>query len=113
LQADLGHILNASGVGAEIQLADLPASSHLLQLDEAERYELQLTGGDDYDLCFNIPFHRVSVLVLIMDLTAVPLSVIGRINNSNQLIFKNLKGEVYQLAGKAYEHFTSSDGGGK
>lgn len=53
LVADLGHVCAASGVGAEIDVAALPASPALLATaDAATRIALQLAGGDDYELCF-------------------------------------------------------------
>ena len=51
--ADLGHVLEASGVGAELQLDRMPASPALAAcVPEPGRHVLQLTGGDDYELCF-------------------------------------------------------------
>ena len=54
LAADLGHILDASGVGAELHVDALPTSRALARVvpDADARRELQLGGGDDYELCF-------------------------------------------------------------
>ncbi len=53
LLQDLGHILNASSVGAEIGLQQIPLSSALLRnCSPKEALQLALTGGDDYKLCF-------------------------------------------------------------
>ena len=53
LLADLGHVCTASGVGAEVELARLPASALLRErFDDEARAALQATGGDDYELCF-------------------------------------------------------------
>ena len=55
LLADLGHICRRSGVGAEIELARLPASPALraAYADDELRAALQAAGGDDYELCFS------------------------------------------------------------
>lgn len=55
LLADLGHMIEASGAGARIELERLPIPPDLADLAEAERWELQLGGGDDYELCFTAP----------------------------------------------------------
>ena len=55
LTGDLGHILGASGVGAELRLADLPVAPALASLPEAERLTCLLSGGDDYELLFTAP----------------------------------------------------------
>jgi thiamine-monophosphate kinase len=53
LLADLGHILTASGVAAEIWADSLPS---LPQLEASERWlDYLAAGGDDYELCFTAP----------------------------------------------------------
>jgi thiamine-monophosphate kinase len=57
LLADLGHILEASGVGARIDAARLPISEALLSCvpDAVQREQFALGAGDDYELCFTVP----------------------------------------------------------
>ncbi len=53
LAADLGHVLQASGASAELDVGALPLSAALqatYSREVAEAYAL--TGGDDYQLCF-------------------------------------------------------------
>ena len=67
LLADLGHICEASGVGARIQEANLPlspAARALLEGDDSLRQYI-LGGGDDYELLFSAaPKHRASLEAL-------------------------------------------------
>lgn len=60
LLGDAGKLAQASGCGVELALEDLPVSTPLVVAvgDERAR-ELALTGGDDYELCFTVPAHRV------------------------------------------------------
>ena len=52
LVADLGHLLEAGELGAEIETEKLPASAALRQhAGPALATALQLGGGDDYELC--------------------------------------------------------------
>lgn len=56
LLADLGHVCRASRVGAELDIDALPASEALIAaFDPGTRRELQVAGGDDYELCFTAP----------------------------------------------------------
>ena len=55
LAADLGHILDRSGVGAVLDLGAMPVAPPLSELPDTERWALQLGGGDDYELCFTVP----------------------------------------------------------
>ena len=68
LLADLGHILAASGLGAELMLPAIPLSQSLKTQPRATALELALSGGDDYELCFTLP----------PDLPAPALAALGR-----------------------------------
>jgi thiamine-monophosphate kinase len=56
LTGDVGHILEASGVGASVDLARIPCAAELRRrLATGERdlaLSCLLAGGDDYELCF-------------------------------------------------------------
>jgi thiamine-monophosphate kinase len=54
LADDLGKLLAASGVGAELDAEQLPLSPELRRLRGSEAVECALTGGDDYELCFTL-----------------------------------------------------------
>ena len=55
LLADLGHILERSGVSGSILWEAMPVSSALRSLSPAAQQEAALTGGDDYELVFTAP----------------------------------------------------------
>lgn len=61
LVADLGHICEASGIGAEIMAERVPlspAARAALAAGTTDLAELA-TGGDDYELCFTLPIGEV------------------------------------------------------
>lgn len=61
LVADLGHVLQQSGVGAQLTMEDLPLSRVLRDaLPREQAWELALSGGDDYELCFTLAPHRLA-----------------------------------------------------
>ena len=55
LAADLGHMMTASGTGAEIDLRRLPVSAVYREMFAAVGWEAALAFGDDYELCFTLP----------------------------------------------------------
>ncbi len=62
LLADLGHIMERSRVGAEVDLAAIPYSRHYLAV-AGDRADLALSGGEDYELLFCLrPGHSAPVL---------------------------------------------------
>ena len=57
IAADLPHILEASGVGATVDVATLPLSEELRRLCASRSWDpidLALCGGEDYELLFTI-----------------------------------------------------------
>jgi thiamine-monophosphate kinase len=53
LLQDLGHLLTASGVGAELELERIPLDPGAAAAEAG--LEMALRGGDDYQLCFTLP----------------------------------------------------------
>lgn len=64
LLADLGHVLERSGVAADIEFSALPVSSAMRRhLNRAVARTAVLAGGDDYELCFTAsPSARTRVI---------------------------------------------------
>ncbi len=80
LLADLGHICNASGVGAELELTSLPLSPALQALnDSSQVLPWALSGGDDYELCFTLPAARLAQLNKMITGGLLQATAIGKI----------------------------------
>lgn len=107
LLADLGHICERSGVGAEIELASLPASPALLQaFDVEQRFSLQATGGDDYELCFTaLPLHRDELLRACASV-GVAATCIGRIVSGGGVIALDADARAWRPPRQGYDHFS-------
>jgi thiamine-monophosphate kinase len=54
LLADLGHLCESSGVGALIELSQLPLSGVVAAETARGNWEPVLAGGDDYELLFSV-----------------------------------------------------------
>jgi thiamine-monophosphate kinase len=111
LLADLGHVLVASGVGAEIEAASLPASPTLLRtFDDASRIAMQLGGGDDYELCFTAsPAHAADVIAAAA-CACVAVTRIGRIETQAGLRLCGDDGIVRDAPMIGYRHFDERQG---
>lgn len=105
LAADLGHILRASGCGAELRLSQLPAADAFSGLEEEQRWALQLSGGDDYELCFTLPKQNKPELAGIQQRTGVSLHVIGETTPGAGLKMLQPGGKEFLLQRAGYEHF--------
>lgn len=107
LMADLGHILKASACGAEIRLRQLPRIAAMSGLDDASIWNLQLAGGDDYELCFTLPPARQEYLPELQKQSGVALHVIGTVVAGSGLKLLGDDGEEFQPDRSGYEHFST------
>jgi thiamine-monophosphate kinase len=108
LAADLGHILEASGVGAEIVWEQLPFSEDVRQyIEQTGDWRMPLAAGDDYELCFTIPPFREEALQQRLADGDVTITRIGRITEQPGLLLQR-NGQTSTLARTGYDHFTHS-----
>lgn len=108
LASDLGHILRASGVGAQIELDRLPLPQALLAQPDALRWQLALAGGDDYELCFTVPEAQRGVLATALANAGVNITEIGRIVAGAPQIEWLYRGEPVSLVLNGWDHFKES-----
>lgn len=106
LVADLEHILEASGVGATIDLERVPIPDYVTALaSEIGGWQQPLSSGDDYELCFCIPTEKLSALTSLSEKSHCPLTKIGSIEGDPGLrIMKDGQYVESELTG--FEHFT-------
>ena len=108
---DLGHILKASKVSAEIELKQLPISpSVTIALSERQAIELALIGGEDYELLFTVPEEKKSYLEQNATAMGVDFHCIGQIKGGDTGITLLLDGEKYPLPEKlGFQHFSETN----
>lgn len=101
LLADLNHILQASNLGADLNLSDIPLSQAVKNWGQANLVQA-LNAGDDYELCFTAhPRERGAIEVLSGRLN-LPIHRIGKTRQTPGLVVDGLEG-VEGVRG--YEHF--------
>lgn len=107
LLADLGHVCRASRVGAEIDVAALPASSALIAAFDTEaRRELQAAGGDDYELCFTAPKTARLAVQDAMTACDLPTTRIGSITaETGKIVLRDAAGAEWSPLHAGYVHF--------
>ncbi|HEX8960430.1 MAG TPA: thiamine-phosphate kinase [Geobacteraceae bacterium] len=108
LLADLGHILELSGAGARLDLAQLPLSAAFDTRREKlsdDPYLLPLAGGEDYELLFTAPPERTDAAMATLAPLGTRLSVIGEITETGVRVM-GPDGKDYPVADKGYNHFS-------
>ena len=108
LLADLGHILERSGVGAVVDFAALPTLPVLQRyLHETVARDCILAGGDDYELCFTAPAARRDAVLEAAARAETPVVRVGRITAEPGLQVVGANGEPLPLTRRGYDHFAA------
>lgn len=105
LAADLGHILSANHVGALLQLEKLPLSESLHALPTEKAWQLALSSGDDYELCFTVPESNERALQQHLRALNMPYTYIGNIKKESGLLLLDKKGSIFALDKLGFQHF--------
>jgi thiamine-monophosphate kinase len=110
LLADLGHILEASGVGASLSLDQLPLSAQFADwLSRSGDWTPALAGGDDYELCFTAPPERGLQIERVADELGVAMKRIGRIEQAPGLRVQMPDGSPWPGSAMGFDHFAGGD----
>lgn len=105
LAADLQHILDASRCGATIDVDKLPFSREAIPVaDAVNLYELALTCGDDYELCFTVAKSDLPRLSELERSCDCRLTVIGSIEAEPGLRI-NRDNTPVDISSVGYRHF--------
>lgn len=102
LAADLGHLMESSGLAAVIDPDALPAHPALATLGPDKARELVLSGGDDYVLCFTMS--EAQWPAFRRQYPALP-APFGRVIEGSGLYLGGAEGKLEALTPKGYRHF--------
>ena len=109
LLADLGHILEQSGLGATLYSHRLPISEALKSTfpQTEQQQQLALTGGDDYELCFTLPAARRDEALAELQGSPCPITHIGQIEAQAGISLLDEHNNPVTLPEKSgFEHFS-------
>lgn len=110
LLADLGHILEASGVGADIHLDALPLSPPVrAAIKSAGDWSIPLASGDDYELCFTLPPGMATRLDEISKSLQLSMTRIGEIGLEPGLRCWLDRDTLWKPQDSGYLHFYADD----
>ncbi len=106
LSSDLGHIMQASSVGARVHSDRLPVSGELLRYAGAKRARsFALHGGEDYELLFTAGSRSRKKIAAIGETLGAGISIIGKITKEKGAYLVSGKGALKELRAGGYEHF--------
>lgn len=106
LISDLGHILNASGYGARVDLDLLPYSDVMKRHVEPEQaLRWALSGGEDYELCFTVPELNRGALDVALGNFSMGFTCIGQVSADIEGLHFQRDGKPVTFDWKGYDHF--------
>jgi thiamine-monophosphate kinase len=109
LVGDLGHVLDASGAGATLDLAAIPRVPAIDRVLAGSQRELALAcllaGGDDYELCFTAPERCARDIASLARQLELALTRIGAIEQRPGLVVVGEHGHPLASLPRAFDHF--------
>ncbi|MFQ3660973.1 MAG: thiamine-phosphate kinase [Chloroflexaceae bacterium] len=113
LSSDIGHICEQSGVGVRLWAAHLPIAPAARAIAAArgeQPWNIALSGGEDYELCFTAsPTAAATLAAEIQYETGTPVTVVGEILPAGLGRWLQLPdGDAIPLAARGWEHFKRS-----
>ena len=107
LYADLGHLLEMSGCGAEVQLSNLPLNSVLQStLTAQQAWQVALTAGDDYELCFTMADECEIELAKHWQAAWAPYQRIGTLTEVQDFNLLGTNLQRFSPNQRGYQHFS-------
>ncbi|MRD49200.1 thiamine-phosphate kinase [Caenimonas koreensis] len=106
LLGDLRHILSRSGVGATIDTTAAMLTMLTGEgIDEEQRMEFVLAGGDDYELVFCAPAARRGEVEAASHASATRVTRIGHIEAQSGLRLVDAHGRAFERDYASFDHF--------
>ncbi|MBI1822466.1 MAG: thiamine-phosphate kinase [Nitrospirae bacterium] len=110
LSTDLLNLTEASHVGADIRVDELPLSPSLVAYGKKMRknpHRYALSGGEDFELLFTVSPKKVSRIEDLIAGRKIIAKPIGKITSKRGIRYFDQSGKEIKIKIRGYEHFTS------
>jgi thiamine-monophosphate kinase len=104
LHTDALRLLRAAGLGARIEVAQLPLSPALRAAYGSEAWRAALAGGEDYELCFTVPRARAEALAAAADAAGCTVTRIGTLARGAGITLYSAN-SLIQFSPSGFDHF--------
>jgi thiamine-monophosphate kinase len=111
LAADLGHVLTASAMGADIEIDRLPLSEAFRSLAAQGDWRQAISAGDDYELCFTAPMALEAAILERLRAVDCPCVRIGEITALPGLRWYDAEHHEQPVNQAGFDHFQETSVG--
>lgn len=104
LISDLGHLCQASKVGARVEVELVPVHPVAKDNFGEKALEMALAGGEDYELLFTA---SNDIINRVEKAASCPITIIGEVtaDDTGKIILVDKQGEIIKLARTGWQHF--------
>jgi thiamine-monophosphate kinase len=102
LISDLGHVCQMSGVGALVEIDQIPIHPIIRNIFGSNALELALSGGEDYELLFTTSEEIVNK---VKGAASCPITIIGEITIGDKIKLVDKQGTPFKPGKTGWEHF--------
>lgn len=110
LSTDLLRLAEQSGVGVELDVAQIPLSPALRRFSrqmKVDPYRYALHGGEDYELLFAVPEDRQARLETLIRRQKVSATPIGKCLHKKRGALAKIGTGLHPIVPQGYDHFSS------
>jgi thiamine-monophosphate kinase len=105
LLQDLGHLCQASGVGARVEAARLPLpDARAAARAGRDPLALACAGGEDYELLFAVPPARARALAAAAARARTPVTHIGALVRGAGVLLLDARGDAHSVRFRGHDH---------
>jgi len=106
LLRDLGHLLAASRLGAELEADRIPVDPEVMRaLGGRRALRAALLGGEDYELLLAVPAARAAAFERASSRSNERVTCIGRLNPGRGVRIRDAKGRALRAPSGGFDHF--------
>ncbi|MFI5303953.1 MAG: thiamine-phosphate kinase [Nitrospiria bacterium] len=105
---DILNLTEASGVGADIHLNELPLSSPLLKYGKSRNVNpvlIALSGGEDFELLFSVSPRNLKKLNQFILSKKINAKAVGKVTQKKGIRYLDKNGKVLKVKKSGFEHF--------
>jgi thiamine-monophosphate kinase len=109
LYQDILNLTEASGVGAEIQVDDLPISIPLMEYAKIRGINpslVALSGGEDFELLFSVSPKNLKKMIQLIQSGRIVAKLIGKVTRRKGIRYIDREKKILKIKNKGFEHFT-------
>jgi thiamine-monophosphate kinase len=107
---DLVNLTDASGVGADLFIDELPLSAPLVRFAKRRNKNpcsYALSGGEDFELLFTVSPKNIYRVELLVRTGKIKAKAVGKMTLKKRLRYIDKEGRKIVIKEKGYEHFIS------